>query len=279
MDMRSLVESCLPQKPAPKDMLFHYTSAAGLVGILQSHTVWATHVYFLNDWNECDRAIGHATHLIQKRLAGPSGPVAALADAIDNELQNFPTQPHVCIFSLSAARDLLSQWRAYGASGGYCLGFWTSTFVRPFARAGYAFGHCLYKDRQQLSAVSRLFSHFVQQADTEPRPDRRTLRNLAKQFWLAVMHLAPFFKDRSFLEENEWRLVSPAMAPADLKFRVGSGKVIPYAEAPFKISSLREIIIGPMHETYLAEDALKILLANAGVRRCKIDHTKTTLRQ
>jgi len=36
----------------PDDRLFHYTSSAGLYGILESHCLWATHFRFLNDSRE-----------------------------------------------------------------------------------------------------------------------------------------------------------------------------------------------------------------------------------
>jgi hypothetical protein len=38
------------------DRLFHYTSAAGLYGILESGCLWATHYRFLNDNRELLRA-------------------------------------------------------------------------------------------------------------------------------------------------------------------------------------------------------------------------------
>jgi hypothetical protein len=34
------------------DTLFHYTTAAGLLGILNSSTLWATDLRFLNDAQE-----------------------------------------------------------------------------------------------------------------------------------------------------------------------------------------------------------------------------------
>ncbi len=33
--------------------LFHYTTAAGLIGIVENDVIWATHASFLNDTQEC----------------------------------------------------------------------------------------------------------------------------------------------------------------------------------------------------------------------------------
>src|SRR2546430_1425649 len=36
----------------PPPLMFHYTDRAGLIGIIQSKTVWATHIRYLNDSSE-----------------------------------------------------------------------------------------------------------------------------------------------------------------------------------------------------------------------------------
>jgi hypothetical protein len=33
--------------------MYHYTTAAGLIGIIESNVIWATHACFLNDTEEC----------------------------------------------------------------------------------------------------------------------------------------------------------------------------------------------------------------------------------
>jgi hypothetical protein len=45
--------------PEP-DILFHYTSQAGLQGILASDRIWATDIYALNDWTEFRLLFTHA---------------------------------------------------------------------------------------------------------------------------------------------------------------------------------------------------------------------------
>ena len=47
--------------PIP-DVLYHYTTQAGLLGIIQSKQIWATSVLFLNDTTE----INYAIKLIQE---------------------------------------------------------------------------------------------------------------------------------------------------------------------------------------------------------------------
>jgi hypothetical protein len=36
----------------PKALLYHYTDQRGLLGILRSQSIWATHIRYLNDSSE-----------------------------------------------------------------------------------------------------------------------------------------------------------------------------------------------------------------------------------
>jgi hypothetical protein len=124
--------------------LMHYTSAAGLLGILESQSLHATHSAFLNDSTEISL-------FFDKRLAKvlESGIRAELA--VDPGLQALPqkvdaaiyadrmasvfrttahrfNEPYVACFSAPASErvqndGLLSQWRGYGKDGGYALVF------------------------------------------------------------------------------------------------------------------------------------------------------------
>jgi hypothetical protein len=131
--------------PAP-DILYHYTSQAGLQGILASDHIWATEIYALNDWTEF-------------RLLFTSATMRLLADTFTSELpddidadakkmmvervlaeRNVPAlleiikadppsgeRKGVFVCSFTAAGDLLSQWRGYShSSQGFSLGFDTA---------------------------------------------------------------------------------------------------------------------------------------------------------
>jgi hypothetical protein len=57
----------------PTGTLYHYTTQAGLLGILSDKDIWATHTQYLNDASEYRYAIGVVTTEIEKRLAGAAG--------------------------------------------------------------------------------------------------------------------------------------------------------------------------------------------------------------
>jgi hypothetical protein len=105
---------------------FHYTSLDALVGMLQSKTVWATHLSFLNDPSEggLDR-MSHATQLANRCLA--TGKNAAYDTqwflSFFQELERWRAI-HTYVFSMSKNKGSAAQWMTYGQNGkGVCIGF------------------------------------------------------------------------------------------------------------------------------------------------------------
>ena len=48
----------------PPDILYHYTSAEGLLGIVWTREIWSTNVLYLNDTSE----LSHATEVLASEL-------------------------------------------------------------------------------------------------------------------------------------------------------------------------------------------------------------------
>lgn len=109
------------------DVLFHYTGADGLLGMLTSGSLWASNALYLNDSSELSYIRGVASEVIESNAAGLDHPIAnavmegvvakAIFEALDTAIDIFV----VCLCEES---DVLSQWREYGAGGaGYAVGF------------------------------------------------------------------------------------------------------------------------------------------------------------
>ena len=131
--------------PEP-DILYHYTSQAGLLGILASDRIWATDIYALNDWTEFRLLFTSASMQLLANAFNSGLPDDIDAEAkkmmIDRVLaeRNFPMQleiikadpPYgerkgVFVCSFTAEGDILSQWRGYSySSQGFSLGFDTA---------------------------------------------------------------------------------------------------------------------------------------------------------
>src|SRR5260370_10550976 len=104
-------------KEKPSGCLYHYTGAAGAIGIIQGRKIWATDYRHLNDRKEY--RIGPKLledELRSRRLEGKH--------RIGFERLVEQTQRLCYVLSFSEMGDQLSQWRAYSPAGnGYALGF------------------------------------------------------------------------------------------------------------------------------------------------------------
>ncbi|HEY1270362.1 MAG TPA: hypothetical protein VGF08_00165, partial [Terriglobales bacterium] len=80
-----------------------------------------------------------------------------------------------------------------------------------------------------------------------------------------------FFKDSSFSEEKEWRLVSPTVDfwHERLRFRPGRSMLTPYYAVPVaegEAPLVRHIVVGPCPHMELAKSAVEALLMKHGLR-------------
>lgn len=130
--------------------LFHYTTASGLIGIIETKSLWATHASFLNDTTECQLLSRLLTPQIEadfRKLVPklmecgafrPEIQYALRGDTLTTEAEKATsailraidrTSPiHITSFCRHAVgapecdHGLLSQWRGY-AKGGFAIEF------------------------------------------------------------------------------------------------------------------------------------------------------------
>ena len=112
-------------------VLYHYTTAEGLKGIIENEELWSTSAYYLNDSAE----ILYGYRLLDVALEEWLKQATPLEDSISRGLaeslrhyfghdaleRNVITPIYLTCFCEEG--NLLSQWRAYGSSGGYSIGF------------------------------------------------------------------------------------------------------------------------------------------------------------
>jgi hypothetical protein len=212
------------------EKVYHYTDAAGLLGIVTDGTVWATHYEYLNDASEFKYAVGVMKSVIEKATTGakPGSSKARIRDVMSkgNITSDDSADPKEAadrqefVACFSEGGDELSQWRGYGKSiGGYSVGF-------PFAhlqdiekritdsqeyiaksrpRVNVQFFPCVYDERQQETLIKEGFDRVLHHCDTTEYPvDDNSLAFLLKTILLSVL---ASFKDPAFRDEREWRLV------------------------------------------------------------------------
>jgi hypothetical protein len=269
------------------EILYHYTSAEGLLGMLgtpgRPGEIWMTQIQYMNDaeeWWEAQRFLADCLY----SMRNCETPVLR---ELANQL-NYPKEfgfgrisfARYYVFSLSSERDLLSQWRGYAPSGGYSVGFDVKSLVSIADKNEFALLQCIYnreekqaiiddlvkevKDDLQNGVVDRSVTHWdggSPMKEIEPTPLLSASHKLQTRFYM----MGTFFKHPSFHEERETRLVG--MVPAGgidgrAKWRTKGGLIIPYCainidESEAGSSPIREVVIGPGLDPILAKHSIE----------------------
>ena len=261
--------------------IWHYTKGDALLGILTQRCLWASSILYLNDSAEFYHVRELMSEWMDKTGNGSgSGKEPVFVQILKRQLGRSDAL-NTFVISFSELCDDLSQWRAYGAGGGYCLGF-APSLLRSIAESqGFALVKCIYDHDLKIQLVGELVKEHLTRfreveaditdddlgaglglySDLDPSP---TLRALSKDFFLQAQELASRIKSEAFESEREWRLVSvQPPEPEALRFRSRPSMLIPYRL--FQLTrgdenpSLRHIVVGPSPHIQLNLTALAAL--------------------
>jgi hypothetical protein len=204
-------------------ILYHYTTQQGLLGIINSKSIWATDMFYLNDASEYEYTVNKYKDILTGYLNEIEKKVSPDYNAIrniyirqprDSEkfLKSVPelvvdireqVPSYICSFSENG--DILSQWRGYCPQGnGFSIGFDTRELIERLKIHSFEISQCTYDIKEQED----ILIDFIKQIDNEwynvaDREDE--LKKLFKKCFWSFLIIASRFKDNSFIEEKEWR--------------------------------------------------------------------------
>jgi hypothetical protein len=224
--------------------LFHYTSEAGLYGIIKENRIWATHFSYVNDSQELLYAKKFLTaafkdsirlrfdELIRegKVVIGGGHSLESLAEL---DASNFVdglykvglklAVPCITCFchhdptSKAYSDGLLSQWRAYGKGGGFALEFLTSGLedcIKEDAsfnsHSGYYPGNVIYGEKATEDDQMKIDFAKIARVPYDLIPnilERRTEPPDLEYSWDPFVRCISRIKDDGFSEEAEVRCV------------------------------------------------------------------------
>lgn len=274
-DVDSYFESSVSQ------VLYHYTGVGALLGIVESNSLWASNIYYLND----SREIVHACDIFRMSLS------AYLKDgAIDSNEEEYLNQLNtwvegckrnhfnIFIFSLSEHSSLLSQWRSYTPHGkGVSIGISEQTINYLAKQHKLRIGKCLYEIQEQANLVGSLINKMIlrfrrrpPEIDLSKAHPATCYFEFLEQFRGDVLQVLALIKHETFVEEQEWRLVSPYFEKyitPDIKYREGASMLIPYIELELgnEKPSFEQVVLGPSTYQELSMSALRQFLSNKGI--------------
>lgn len=281
-------------------ILFHYTSAEGLFGILQNRRLRATEFTFMNDPSE----VVFAAEQVRKRLleeidSGVQEPellgsIQAAVSFLERDYID-PYSPHQYqedrsfLTSFSDRDDHLTLWRLYAGQAGYCIGFdqslllsWTGKRAVAKANAGDSGGEdesIPERERREggLANFGLSFEFFDVLYGSEGSRSLiedivsivRSTEFAAQDEWAKLrgaLRKLVSVKHAGFADERESRLVVQAgschRAPS-VRVSPAVG-LVPYYDFVFPHSAIRSITAAPGQPPTRAVGAVKSMLMDGG---------------
>jgi len=283
--------------------LSHYTDVDGLKGILETGSLWATNVGFLNDSSEFRYGVELCQEISTRLISKAKNDIVKSAlEATQRQIESVPTlEDYVCCFCEDG--DLIGQWRGYTNRGkGYSISFDFNRLSRNLAQTALL-NKIIYDRKVQLNILKDVFKIVIdhidfRQANGRPCSDWN-LNSLSENMRDAFHFWISRFKHPSYSEEREWRLVlhrytndddekrfPRPWGNNDLEFRAVGANLAPYDVIPFNeprnvrkdYYPVKKIIIGPTHDRQLSEEGLKRFLAKLKRKSISVVHSKIPLR-
>lgn len=227
-----------PRLPKDSSEIWHYSDAAGFIGVISNSQLWATALGNLNDTAEFSygrRLLEQLlTEVRDSRYVHPTQK-SYLSFIIELTDEAF-SEEGLFVACASTAGHSLAQWRAYGANQGHAvlldpqqdLAVVSKTDVaNTVTTIPHAWKRVLYTEEQQrellLSGLSMIAYSTPHNGVTEWR-DNEAARSHAS----LLAELVAYCKEPSFHEEHEVRMVVQAPSFDSIQFRASSTGVTPY---------------------------------------------------
>ena len=314
---RELEPFGIAETDVPASLVFHYTTAAGLKGILENKYIFATHSMYLNDLSEISFGLSVGTKVLSdelerqrtilmepiKRMFDDSEIVdknsahSALSigkgkpfDVLWMAYHEFAKWPHKdrYITSFCESGDLLSQWRGYAnRGGGYAIGISITRKSIPNDKRTCSAFKVIYDPARQKEILNIILAVTLKRLEHETFPTVRDAEYdalLALYAHVIIIYLRLVgvrFKAPAFSEENEWRFCAETDAgdPEFVKFRVANGSLVPYMELPLLETGIEimKVVCGPTLNPELSRHSIDLLARKNGFRNLEIELSRIPL--
>lgn len=244
-------------------MLYHYTTAKGLEGILKTGKVWATNYAFMNDPAE----LVEGSTIIKNVVKEVDGDLIRVTDHLLHS-KGYGTleemkRRHTYLASFSKHGDTLSQWILYGDGGrGFSIGFDLSGI--PCRRVYYNQDALKKETKELLVTAQNLWEQAAKKHGTLADDE---CRGVCGAYLMNIMEWACRYKNRKWKHEKEWRLRSETsvffgIAQEAVSVRVRGSQLVPYREINLWDTPevrIRRIVLGPLQDVTTGRFAVEAL--------------------
>ena len=290
----------------PPQLLYHYTDAQGLLGMLKTHRLWASNRRFMNDPTETQYAAtlirtlldsDETARYVAKQIKDEKLREVILDKVREGVSQNLTAyldfdEHYLACFCENG--DLLSQWRGYGSvGGGYALGFEARAlgvvFYTNQQKPEPVLRRCLYNQKEQKK-WSREWIRFIADWVTlccETPPGQKAPNDYCDLGWSSfswfLSESLRCFKHPAYKEEREWRVIQFGTAPTGARavepnFRAARRGIVEYIELDLLSAKdrlpLQTINYGPTLDANVSDQSLKLLCQGKGYDNVSITKSR-----
>ena len=217
------------------ELLYHYTTQQGLLGILKQKCIWATHIRYLNDTSEGnivsqvifeEFSRRYNTAPLLQMLGMPTEKAVSVVEPVDEDalgqgttMASWVTSQNVFVSSFSEKGNSLSQWRAYSErSGGYSIGFrpeylravgerFLGSRADGFSQGSDTLVRCIYYDEAEQRSLKKeieklVSAYIVGAAAAAKKPIGEGIQGFRTPAALAISHFWNLGKRSAITKET-----------------------------------------------------------------------------
>ena len=264
------------------EVVYHYTSADGLNGILQSQELRLTRWDCLNDISENVYIHDVIRECIQEMEADETFKrnVGAL-----NQIILSYKHPHSSVQTENG--DCLPLWTYYtksAQSNGYCVGFNSDSF--SFKGTSFSMCGVIYNRSVQKQLINKFLQQFFVLYNSDiasGHTNAGAKLSLVHVFSDFVSSVGCLFKHPSFEYEEEIRVLArinaqKAIDEKRIKIRCSNGILIPYIAMKFEQSGIKCVKSSPTLDAATAYNGIRTAQTLYKYPRFEIEHSSLPLR-
>lgn len=260
--------------------LYHYTSAAGLFGIITTGTLWGSNYSYLGDPSEISYGRKTAFDLVGRLIKAERDQEFALfLTGLQHRLGDPGEASDIYLASFCGEPDLLGQWRAYGrGTGRFCVGFDSEADCLANVTR---FGPAVYDTEKQLQELQFPIAASRRAFFEGSKENPLFTEVVANELLIEILRRVTFFKHPGYVEEGEWRMVHVVSEASLVHLQLVNGIIKPFIDimgvpndsaaaasgsataAPPRLPII-EIVVGPSQIGQLARKSVELLLEKHG---------------
>lgn len=224
--------------------------------MISNDRLWATKVQCMDDSTEFQLAKRLMKTLVDARIATEKDTTKKQKLNQIREIDRGISWVNIFAACFCEHGDLLSQWRGYSkGSYGFAVGFNSDHIYRVAEKNNFRLARCIYDEAIQTKIIEEIVDGYLSSTAT------------AAEVEASLCQVGAFFKNHHFIDEAEWRLVSPVTDITDklVSFRSGRSMITPYFNLPLELENPKPIEIvrvGPCPHEDLAISNVRMLLMN-----------------